>query len=145
MPGHFNHKPFGRERLGRKAFQAKLEAAIEEEIAAFRADPKNLYFDNVQPTMQALFRTGQAKTLAEAYEKATWSDPTIRKLIMAADSVKASEDKARADAAARAKRAGVQTTGDPGAGVAARSTSNNPTEDVRGDVIRAIREARSQA
>lgn len=121
---------------------------LMKEISDFAADPKHIYFENVAPRMEALLRTKQATDLATAYDMATWADPNIRKLIMAAESnQRAAEDAKRVS---QARRLGVSVTGDPGAGRGAHSApapteSSNPRDDIAGDVRRALREVRANA
>lgn len=115
--------------LEQQLAQKDLQRGLNE-VEAFRADPKHLYFDNVLDDITVLLESGRAKDLADAYEKATWANPEIRSLLLqqqaeadAAARVKAdAEAKAKADADARAKataaqRAGGSVTGAPGSAV----------------------------
>lgn len=105
-----------------QASQAEAEASI----TAFRADPKNLYFDNVKPQMAALIRAGQAKDVREAYDKAIWADPEIRPLLLA--------EQSRAPAPVRkGVPAGDQITGaaSPGAKLNGAASKGSIEDDVR--------------
>ncbi len=124
----------------------RLEAQIEQRdtsstqqtIEAFRADPAHPYFEDVRPTMAALLSSGQAKDLQDAYDKATWADPTIRSSLMQRQTEEAAANrKAEADRARKAAAASL--TGSPlanGTSLAA----GNPTASVLDDVRAAARE-----
>lgn len=87
-------------------------------VETFRNDPAHLYFENVKGDMAALIKSGQAADLKDAYEKAIWSRPDIRPLLLQAQATTAA---AQAQTAARAKadqarQASGSVTGSPGAG-----------------------------
>lgn len=86
-----------------------------EQVEAFAADPKNLYFENVREDMGILIREGRAKTLQEAYDKATWANPEIRAILIAEQAAKAGNGSAEASKRVeKAKNAGSSVTGAPG-------------------------------
>lgn len=125
--------PVASELQALKAEVASLRQGREQEtqqtyvsqIDAFAADTANLYFENVKPAMAALLQSGQASTLPEAYERAIWSDPTIRPILLqqqATERLKPTLDHAR-----KAKAAGVSVTGSPGNDFL--PTSNGSIED----------------
>jgi hypothetical protein len=58
--------------------QAQVEAAKETEISQFLADAKNVYAEELIPDMLQLVRAGMARTVAQAYEAAKWTNPTVR-------------------------------------------------------------------
>lgn len=61
--------------------QAQLSAKQAETtalVSAFAQDPAHPYFDEVANDIAVLIERGVAGTLAEAYEKAVWMNPTIR-------------------------------------------------------------------
>lgn len=61
--------------------QLETEAArqaIDAEIEAFAKDPAHPYFAEVVDDMQSLFKSGQATSLKEAYDKAIYLNPTTR-------------------------------------------------------------------
>lgn len=97
--------------------EAAQLADAESEIQAFAAKPENLYFHNVAGEIGRLLGSGQCKTLADAYETATWASPEVRPLLLKAQqSAQAPADPQaaqRAKAAAAAKAAG-SVTGAPG-------------------------------
>jgi len=99
-----------------QAAEQARRGSLNSEIQKFADDPKNTYFSNVKDRMAALLGAGQASDLADAYDKACWSDPDIRKLILAEQS---KTDQASQQQAARAKtsdarKAGGSLTGAPG-------------------------------
>ncbi len=61
-----------------RAEQQTRMTAITSEIEAFAADPKNAHFDTVANDIAAMLKSGAAKTLSEAYEKAVWANPVTR-------------------------------------------------------------------
>ena len=84
-------------------WQAKM-AAITSEIDAFAADPKNVHFDTVANDIAMMLKSGAAKTLQEAYEKAVWATPVTRQQEIARQQRDAVE-KQRKEAADKARTA----------------------------------------
>lgn len=58
--------------------QNSRRTEVEAEITKFAADPANAYFDEVSSEIALLLKSGAAKNLTEAYEKAVWTSPTVR-------------------------------------------------------------------
>lgn len=113
---------------------ARLGEATSQ-IEAFRSDPANPYFDNVKSRMQALIASGQASTLAEAYETACWVDPEIRPLLIQQNQAQAqakAQGQAERERAARAKQAAGSVTGAPGG--ATKLTPAGSTGSIRDDL-----------
>jgi hypothetical protein len=96
--------------------------ALAREIADFAKDKP--HFEAVRNVMAGLMQSGAAETLADAYEKATYADPTIRQGILA-DQQKAEAEKRKAEEAERVKAAkkaaGVNVKSSPGAAPAAKN------------------------
>lgn len=90
----------GREQQEANNARAKLQAEIE----TFASDPAHQYFDEVANDIAGLLRSGAAKDLQEAYDKAVWANPTTRAKEQARLTADA-EAKAKAEAAERAKQA----------------------------------------
>jgi len=90
-----------------RAEQQTRMTAITSEIEAFAADPKNAHFDTVASDIAAMLKSGAAKTLQEAYEKAVWANPVTRQQEIARQQREAVEKqrKEAADKAQAAKRA----------------------------------------
>lgn len=109
----------------RQGREQETQQTYVSQIEAFAADPANLYFENVKPQMAKLLQSGLVETLPEAYERAIWSDPSIRPILLQqqqAEKLKPIQDHAR-----KAKAAGVSVTGSPGNGPL--PTSNGSIED----------------
>lgn len=62
--------------------KAQADAAAVSEINRFTQDPKNEFFNDVMPQMQHLLNSGQSETLKDAYDKAIWSNPETRKILL---------------------------------------------------------------
>lgn len=119
------------EQARQQAFASETATAIEQ----FKSDPKNEFFEQVRPVMGQLVATGQAKDLAEAYDKACWLTPEVRQ-IMQARQADALQKKLREGSAAKVAQAA------PAAGVKGNGTVNAmPTgdwADTLRDVTRAV-------
>ena len=63
--------------------ETSTTATLSDEIAAFQADPANIYFENVKAHMSALLQGGRATGLKDAYEQATWANPEVRQQLLA--------------------------------------------------------------
>ena len=75
---------------------------LQREIDTFASDPAHPLFDDVASDIAALLRSGVAKDLSEAYEKAVWANPVTRgkeQARLTAESVA----KSRAEAEEKAK------------------------------------------
>lgn len=113
--------------------QQQQIAPYVQQVEAFFADPKNLYAQNVEEAMMNLFRSGQAKTLQEAYDAACWQRPDIRPHML-----KAQADQAAAAARAKAneaRQAGGSVIGSPQPG--ASPLNGGPAPSLRDELVRA--------
>lgn len=90
----------GREQQEANEARSKLQA----EIDTFASDPAHQYFDEVANDIAGLLRSGAAKDLKDAYDKAIWANPITRAKEQARLTADA-ETKAKAEAAERAKQA----------------------------------------
>lgn len=90
----------GREQHEANEARSKLQA----EIDSFASDPAHQYFDEVANDMAGLLRSGAAKDLKDAYDKAIWANPITRAKEQARLTADA-ETKAKAEAAEKAKQA----------------------------------------
>ena len=90
----------GREQHEANEARSKLQA----EIDSFASDPAHQYFDEAANDMAGLLRSGAAKDLKDAYDKAIWANPITRAKEQARLTADA-EAKAKAEAAERAKQA----------------------------------------
>jgi len=71
--------------LARREEEAYTAGVAEQErlVAAFAADPKNQYFDEVANDIFHFIKTGAADDLPRAYELACWANPAVRAKILA--------------------------------------------------------------
>ena len=100
----------GRERQE----QSTMQANLQREIDTFASDPKHPHFDEVASDIAGLLRSGAAKDLADAYEKAIWANPVTRakeqaRLTAESNAKAAQEAAARAEAAKKAAGANVKS------------------------------------
>lgn len=111
--------------------------SLQAEISTFAADPSRPYFEDVRRDMAVLIREGRAKTMAEAYDKACWADPEIRKSLLAAERKREAEEAAAKVAAA--KKANGSITGSPsGARIAGERSRRTLDDSVTNAVERAL-------
>ena len=108
--------------------------ALAREIADFAKDKP--HFESVRKVMAGLMTSGAAETMQDAYDKAIYSDPTIRQSLQV-DAQKAAEDKRKAEEATRLvaakKAAGVNVKGSPG--------QTNPSRTLDDDLREIARKA----
>lgn len=90
----------GREQQEANDARSKLQA----EIDTFASDPAHQYFDEVANDIAGLLRSGAAKDLKDAYDKAIWANPITRAKEQARLTTDA-DAKAKAEAAERVKQA----------------------------------------
>lgn len=97
----------------RQSAEQQVMSSAQQDIAEFSADPTNLYFEDVKQDMAALLRSGYAKDLKDAYDKAVYANPTTRAALIASQRSQAEQqriDEAKRKAA-NAKRAGFDVKG----------------------------------
>lgn len=93
---------------------ASIQAKLKDEINTFASDPAHVYFDEIAHDIAGLLKSGAAKDLKDAYEKAIWANPATRakeqarQTAEAAAKAKAEED-AKAVAARKATGANVRS------------------------------------
>jgi hypothetical protein len=116
-------------------------AKYDAEVAAFRADPSNLYLDDVADDMSALLRSGRASTLKDAYDKAVWANPETRTLLIneREDQRRAEAEQARRTKANAARYASGSITGSPQPGSSPANAGPAPT--LRDELTRAFSDA----
>jgi len=110
------------------------DEAIQSQIKTFSADPKNIHFEAVKAEMAALLKSGIAKDLADAYDRAVYANPHTRSTLLQAQTQSAEEKqvadkKAKADAA---KKAGSSIKGAPG--MAALKNGQIVQKDLRSEL-----------
>lgn len=69
-------------RLEKRHADAELEQN-RQKVEKFMADPANKYFEEVADDIMLLLKTGAAPTLEAAYEKAIWTNPSVRAKVIA--------------------------------------------------------------
>lgn len=108
------------------------QAEIAREIADFAKDKP--HFEAVRSIMAGLMNASPDMTLADAYERATYADPTIRQAILADEATKA-EAKRKEEEAKRVKdakkAAGVNVKGSPGQAATVRTLDDDLREIAR--------------
>jgi hypothetical protein len=118
------------------------QAAVQQQIEAFKADPKNLYFENVRPQMAKIMQAGLASSLQEAYDAACWQAPEIRNLLINQQGNGQAAAAQQAARATQARQASKSITGSPSVGVA---TGQAPASSLRGELEQAFASAGSRA
>ena len=92
-----------------RAEQQRAQAAIDADIAAFKADSRNAHFDAVRVRMGHLMMADPSLTIRDAYDAAIWADPKLRadRLAKEVEARDAERRKAEADRAKAARQASV--------------------------------------
>lgn len=116
---------------------------VNAEISAFAADPKNVYFSNVQEAMGRLIEVGFAKTLDSAYEQACKLDPTISQLIQQR-ALSGSGVTTASSAVPQARAAAKATMGAPSAGLKP-GNAQDQTLSIREAAVAALAAQRGRA
>jgi hypothetical protein len=119
-------------------FEQQRTNQVMSEIEAFRADPKNPYFNDVAPRIEGLLKAGAAKDLREAYDQAIWADPNIRQQLMSAQAEEASRARAaEVEKANKARSASLRGSPLPGASL---NGTGNPNASALDDARAAYAE-----
>jgi len=69
------------------------QAEADKVINDFKADPEHKYFDEVNPLMQGILQSGEAKTLEDAYDMAVMAHPKVRTSVLAEKNSKAEKER----------------------------------------------------
>ncbi len=115
----------------------QTQATISQ-ITAFQNDAAHPYFNDVAPTIHRLLASGEIplgapmERLKEAYDRATWANPTIRATLIEAQREADGQRRAEEVKAAR-KAAAASLNGSPLPGVApaAQNQHSSALDDVR--------------
>lgn len=118
---------------------SELQSTLERQIETFASDPANKYFNEVMPEMTQLLRTGTAKNIAEAYQKAVYLNPAVREKVLA-EEFTAREAKRLQEQ--KDKLAAAEKSSKP-ARVVSRQTPNSDTA-ARGSMDDTLRETLAQ-
>jgi len=89
------------ERLTR---QQQEEQQALQAIEAFKSKPESVHFDVLKADMAALLQAGQALSIEEAYDKALWMNPELRKTAIS-QQITAQQDQAKQEAKQKAEAA----------------------------------------
>ena len=99
--------------------ERQAEESAASTLAAFSADPKNEFFNDVREMMADLLQAGRAPSLEDAYQACIWANPDTRKILLQREAQQ--RVTSRSDRAAQARRASSSVHGSPlhaGGGVA---------------------------
>jgi hypothetical protein len=107
--------------------QARHSEQAQADMAAFRE--KAEFIEGVREDMAVLLESRRAKTLDEAYERACWSDPTIRGILQQREAAKAANAGNASTQRARAAAASVRSQ--PATASAAVQSKGSVTEDLK--------------
>lgn len=107
---------------------------VQTEIDAFASDPKNAHFQEVRDDMSVLLQSGRATSLQDAYDKAVWMRPDIRKSLVEQQRTEAEKT---ATAQARDKRAKAAAVGVKGSALT-KGGINNPNASLRDTIAAAM-------
>jgi hypothetical protein len=101
----------------RQGQQHQTELETQKALAAFAADPKHEFLDNVRDLMADLIEAGRAKNLEDAYAAAIWAHADTRKILLQREAearIAGKNDRARAARRASSSIHGAPvTTGSP--------------------------------
>lgn len=111
-------------------FVQQEQNGVKSEIEKFASNPDHLFFDNVKSEMGRLLDLGLATGLSDAYEKACWSNPEIRAVLIKQQSTQ-SDASARAAAATQARAASKSITGSPVPGASGKGAEMSLEEELR--------------
>lgn len=106
---------------------------IQSTIDTFASDPKHPYFNDVRSLMGVYLKEGSAKSMDEAYDMATWANPTIRATLISEQSGASGEQQQQAVQRARAaQRTNLKGSPLPNGASANNGKSNSSVlDDVR--------------
>ncbi len=116
-------------------------ANAQSEIEEFASNADYPHFQTVRPLMSHLLKSGQAKTLKDAYEQAVWANPELRTgLLESMQSQKAEQERARVEAKKRASNASL--SGAPhGAAPSAKKPNGKANGNAFDDAVDDVRAA----
>lgn len=107
----------------RQFHEQQQQDAADRTLAAFGADPRNEFFEDVRGMMADLLQSGSSRNLEEAYAAAVWANPDTRKILLqreAADRAKQHQLKAN-----QKRNIGSAVTGAPRGGSATPAIGEN--------------------
>lgn len=128
------------------ATAADIRARLSDGVTQFAADPANPYFYEVADDIAGLLKSGVAKTLKEAYEKAVMANPTTRAKEVArlTDEAVAKARKADTEKAQQARRASSANVNQGQHRAVPTATASGSMEDTMKATLKAINERGSK-
>jgi hypothetical protein len=97
----------------------QINVEAEKFVAAFGADPKHEFLDDVRDLMADLIESGRATDLEDAYASAVWANPDTRKILLQREAQARVQGKTQRAQAAR--RASSSVSGSPTSGAVAQA------------------------
>lgn len=110
-----------------RSVMEQQQQQVLAEIEAFKANPQNTHFESVKDDMAVLLQSGKATSLQDAYDKAVWMRPDIRKSLVEQQRTEAEQKTA---AQLRNKRAQSAAVGIKGS-ASSKGGSLNPDASLR--------------
>lgn len=123
-----------------EAEQQRQHQSVASSIEQFASNPANKHFAAVEGRMVALIQSGQAKGIEDAYEQATWLEPSIREQLLAERTGAAAGAASDQAAVQRAKQASSGVRGAPSGAVPA---APKPKGSLREELMAAVNAHRS--
>lgn len=126
-----------------KSKQLQDHNQAQQQLVEFMAakdeagSPKYPHFESVRKAMGALMQSGDAKSLEEAYDKATWANSGVREQLLKAQQEKTlKEQEAKAEAERKAKVAQAKKAASKPSGKSPELvTSKKDLSSILGDVL----------
>lgn len=120
-----------------------LDHQVLSQIEQFKADPANIYFENVRHDMGRRIKfadlNGEDLSLKEAYDQSCWSHPEIRPLLIKQQTEAARQDATRKVQSERSAARSLP----PGSPVAGGTLARDePASTLRDEIIRAFNDHR---
>lgn len=115
-------------------YQQRDQEVVLSEIEKFKNDPSNVHFEAVQGDMALLLQSNRAESLKDAYDKAVWMRPDIRKSLVEQQRTEAEQ---KATIQAREKRAKAAAVGIKGSGLS-KGGAINPNASLRETIAAAM-------
>ncbi|KDC22964.1 hypothetical protein AZ20_4212 [Bordetella bronchiseptica E014] len=126
------------ERMARDEFQRSIQdrdaTAATSEIESFAADPLNEHFVVVRGDMAQLLQSGIATSLQDAYDRAVWARPDLRKSLVEKERTEAEKRAIEQARKAKAKSAASGVKGSPPSSSGALKPDASVADTVRAAV-----------
>ncbi|KAA0971082.1 hypothetical protein FPY71_11595 [Aureimonas fodinaquatilis] len=104
---------------------ARQQAIVEQQITAFKADPRHSHHDAVTQDMALLLRADPKLSLEQAYERAAWGNPSVRQQMTETEFAKRQADERAKLEAAQAAKAARHNVRAGGRALSAKPEINN--------------------